>query len=168
MGKVSGIVNTKQEIESYLSVRGGWSDKENNNPPLEFTFLFYFLFCFLFLFLMLIPSTLSHGGSPSDSNPVSLIDFSCSCRLEVAAAASNCAEHSGSSLPALFLSFLLCFHIPVDHNANTEPTGAQKTAECSSSNMLGHGIYSTHHEAVTHGSEKSRCSSKTAGRPYVS
>lgn len=30
--------------------------------------------------------------SPSDSNPASLIDFSCWCRLGAGAAASNCAE----------------------------------------------------------------------------
>lgn len=68
-----------------------------NKLPLEFTVLLYFLFLWF-------PSSLSHGGSPLDSKRVGLIDFSCSCQLEAAAAASNCAEYPGSSSPALFLS----------------------------------------------------------------
>ncbi len=84
-----------------------WQRRQQSATSVHFPLLLLSFFLFFFVFFVffsntLIRSCLSHGGSLLDSNRVGLIDFSCSCRLE--AAASNCAEYPGSSLPALFLS----------------------------------------------------------------
>lgn len=103
---MSGILSMPQmnTVSMNVILRSEAADRTKNTTKCHSSLLSSsatFFFCFFFP-NALIRSTLSHGGSPLDSNRVGLIDFSCSCQLK--AAASNCAEYPGSSLPALFLS----------------------------------------------------------------
>lgn len=141
-GSYVGLKSVKEGDRNgcYLRVGGGWPDRQQQSAtPVHFP---------LRLCVSLIPSTLSHGESPSDSKRASLIDFSCSCRLEEQ---QQWTEQSTLAPTRLHYSFLFSSlptypsgpAVPIHHMpmASEIFQGARKQRKAIANGLFGHELY---------------------------